>query len=63
MNVELARALDKLKPGDNPPYLILDVREPHERELLDLPKYNKVGLLFIQLYTAQCPDSKNEYFS
>lgn len=27
MNVELVSAFDKLKPGENPPYLVLDLRE------------------------------------
>jgi hypothetical protein len=27
MNVELANAIDKLKPGENPPFVIVDLRE------------------------------------
>ena len=42
-NVELVNALDKLKPGQPaPPFIILDVREEHERDIMDLPKFNKV---------------------
>ena len=42
VNVELVNALDKLKPGEkNTPFLILDLRENHQRELMDLPKYTK----------------------
>ena len=43
VNVELVSALDKLKPLDKtpPPFLIVDLRENHERELMDLPKYTK----------------------
>ena len=42
VNVELVSALDKLKPNEkNPPFLILDLRENHQRELMDLPKYTK----------------------
>jgi rhodanese-related sulfurtransferase len=44
--VELVSALDKLKPTDkNPPFLILDLRENHQRELIDLPKYTKNKVL------------------
>ena len=45
MNVELANALDKLKATDKPPYLIIDLREPHEQEIMDLPKYTKNKVL------------------
>lgn len=46
MNVELANALDKLKPTDrNPPFLIVDLRENHERDLMDLPTRTKKGAL------------------
>lgn len=41
MNVELARSLDQLVPGQPSPFLIIDLREQHEREYLDLPKYTK----------------------
>ena len=43
MNVELVSALDKLKPLDKTPapFLILDLRETHEREMMDLPKHTK----------------------
>ena len=42
VNVELVSALNKLKPGDkNPPFLLIDLRENHERELMDMPKYTK----------------------
>jgi len=42
VNVELARALDELKPTDvKPPFLIVDLREPHEQELMDWPKLTK----------------------
>lgn len=41
MNVELANALNQLKPADKtpPPFLILDLRDQTEREMIDLPKY------------------------
>ncbi len=42
INVELVSALDKLKPGEKAPFLIVDLRENHEREFIDLPKYTKV---------------------
>jgi len=46
VNVELVSALDKLKPTEkNPPFLILDLRENHQRELMDLPKYTKNKVL------------------
>ena len=43
VNVELVSALDKLKPLDKTPapFLILDLRETHEREMMDLPKHTK----------------------
>lgn len=41
VNVELVSALNKLKPGEKAPFLIVDLRENHERELMDLPKYTK----------------------
>ena len=42
MNVELANALDSLKPTDtNPPFVILDVRANDEIEFMDLPKLTK----------------------
>ena len=42
VNVELARALDQLKPTDStPPFLIVDLREPHEQEIIDFPKLTK----------------------
>ncbi len=42
LNVELARALDQLKPADpTPPFLIVDLRESHEQELMDFPKLTK----------------------
>jgi hypothetical protein len=42
MNVELAKSLEVLKPGQKAPFLIIDLRDESERELLDLPKYTKV---------------------
>lgn len=42
VNVELASSLDKLKPGEKAAFMILDVRELHEQELMDFPKYTKV---------------------
>lgn len=42
MNVELAKCLDTLKQGEKAPYLIIDLREQSERELMDIPKYTKV---------------------
>ena len=44
MNVELFRCIDRLKPGENPPFVLIDIREPSESDLMDLPKYNKVRL-------------------
>jgi len=41
MNVELAKSLDKLVPGEPSPFLIIDIREQHEREYVDFPKYTK----------------------
>lgn len=41
VNVELARSLDQLVPGKPAPFLIIDLREQHEREYIDLPKYTK----------------------
>lgn len=43
VNVELASALDKLKPGEKAPFLIVDVRETHEQEMMDFPKLTKVN--------------------
>jgi rhodanese-related sulfurtransferase len=37
--------LNKLKPGENSPFLLIDLRENHERELMDLPKYTKTKAL------------------
>ena len=41
MNVELAKSLDILKPDKPAPFLIIDLREQHEREYIDLPKFTK----------------------
>jgi len=41
LNVELVASIEALKPDERPPFLILDVREPSEREIIDLPSRNK----------------------
>lgn len=47
MNVEFASAVKKIKSPEEAPFVVLDVREEHEKELLDIPKKNKVILYAI----------------
>ena len=70
MNVELANALNKLKPGEDPPFLIVDLREEHERDYVDLPKLTKnkakmprVNISLEDLHMGQYPDKlpKDKY--
>ena len=49
INVELAKSLDTLVPGKPAPFLIIDLREQHEREYVDLPKYTKKKALVPRL--------------
>ena len=41
---QFVEIFDSVNKVDECPILIIDVREPHERELIDLPLYNKVYL-------------------
>ncbi|TNV84436.1 hypothetical protein FGO68_gene16349 [Halteria grandinella] len=45
MNVELAKSLDTLKQGEKAAFLIVDLREESERDMMDLPKYTKNKVL------------------
>lgn len=47
VNVEFARAIESLKPGEKAPFMVIDVRDTPERDIMDLPKRNKVRFFII----------------
>ena len=47
MNVEFARSFDSLKPGEQSPFIIIDVRDQEERDIIDIPKRNKVSVWYL----------------
>ena len=42
INVEFSRAIENIKHNEEVPFVILDIREQHEIEFLDIPLRNKV---------------------
>eukprot|EP00347_Sterkiella_histriomuscorum_P017790 403347984 len=44
MNVEFQRSFESVKPGETPPFILIDVREQSERDYCDLPEKNLLGV-------------------